>query len=157
MKTMTRIRASLGTVWGTVLYFWPLAVWFVLVAVGLVQVIWAAQVAAGLPVSIAPSDFYWSGVIALIIGALSWVAYWYSHHLALMPGAGLITENRNPYLWGVVSEQAQLAGLPVPKVIESHSSTASANGRSPRHAILAVSPYPPRHTGPSGAWSSPSP
>ena len=39
---MTRIRASLGTVWGTVLYFWPLVVWFVLVLVGLVQVIWAA-------------------------------------------------------------------------------------------------------------------
>ena len=44
MKTMTRIRASLGTVWGTVLYFWPLVVWFVLVLVDnrLVQVIWAA-------------------------------------------------------------------------------------------------------------------
>ena len=48
MKTMTRIRASLGTVWGTVLYFWPLVVWFVLVLVGLVQVIWAAlALAAG--------------------------------------------------------------------------------------------------------------
>ena len=79
------------------------------------------------------------GVIVLVIATLNGITFWCSHHVVLMPRTRQITEDRNPYLYSVASEQAQLAGLPMPKVIESPFFTASAIGRSPRHAILGVS------------------
>lgn len=68
-------------------------------------------------------------------------AYWYSDRIALgMTHAKPITENDDPELYSIVSEQAMLAGLPMPKVyeIESDSPNAFATGRNPQHATVAV-------------------
>ena len=124
---MTLIWKGLRAVWGTVLCIWMQFAWAVLIVVGFLMLTGVAN------------GHGW-GVTLLVMAPLYLVACWCSHHIVLMPGAGLITENRNPYLYSVASEQAQLVGLPVPKVIESPLFTASAIGRSPRYAILAVSP-----------------
>ena len=81
-------------------------------------------------------DTSW-GVTVLLIAVVNVVVSLFSHRIILMPR----TENRNHYLCGVASEQAQLMDLPMPKVIESpFSAAASATGRSPQHAVLAVNP-----------------
>ena len=139
MTIITPIWTGLRAVWGTLLFIWLQGAWALLVAAGLIQVVWAVLVAVGL---LMPTDRVngdgW-GVIVLVIAILNGIAYWCSHHVALMPRTRQITEDRNPYLYSVVSEQAQLARLPVPKIIESEIFTASAIGRSPRHAVLGVS------------------
>ena len=131
MAIVTLIWAGLRTVWGTVLYIWLKVAWAVLVAAGLTQMVWAVLVAAGLVMPTDRVDGCGWGVVVLVIAVLNGIAYWCSHHIALMPCTRQITEDRNPYLYGVASEQAQLACLPVPKVIESQFFTASAIGRSP--------------------------
>ena len=126
MAIKALIWIGLRTAWSTMLYFWMQAAWSVPVVVGLLML--TGQV-----------DGYSCGVIVLIVVVLNWVAFWCSHHVALMPSTRQITEDRNPYLYGVVFEQAQLACLPMPKVIESKFFTAFASGRSPRYAIVGVS------------------
>ena len=81
------------------------------------------------------------GWAVLAIAIVNWISYWCGHHVALRPCAQPVTESRNPYLYRVVSEQAQLAGLPRPKVYEVRSPLPNAHtiGRSPRHTIVGVS------------------
>ena len=57
-----------------------------------------------------------------------------------MAHAHPVTEEHDPDLYRIVSEQAQAAGLPMPKVyeIDSDSPNAFATGRSPNHATVAV-------------------
>ena len=77
-------------------------------------------------------------VIALVI---NFVMYWKSDSLALkMANAHPIAEQDDRELYGIVAEQATLAGLPMPKVyqIESDSPNAFATGRNPQHAAVAV-------------------
>ena len=126
---MALIGVGLKTVWGTVLYLWLQIAWFVLVAVGLLFM---------LPDLI---DGYRWGILVLVVAALNWVAYWFGHHITLMYWARQITEDRQPYLYGVASEQAQLAGLPLPRVYEIRLPLPNAHaiGRDPQHAIVGVS------------------
>ena len=51
-----------------------------------------------------------------------------------------VTEQEDPELYGIVREQAELAGLPMPQVyeIDTESPNAFATGRSPNHAAVAV-------------------
>ena len=68
-------------------------------------------------------------------------AYWFSDRIALgMTHARPVTEQDDPELYGLVAEQANLAGLPMPKVyeIQSDSPNAFATGRNPQHASVAV-------------------
>ena len=68
-------------------------------------------------------------------------SYWFSDRIALkMAHAHPVTEEEDPELYRIVSEQAQAAGLPMPKVyeIDSDSPNAFATGRSPNHATVAV-------------------
>ena len=68
-------------------------------------------------------------------------AYWFSDKIALgMTKSHPITEQDDPELYNIVREQAQLAGLPMPKVYEIHteSPNAFATGRSPKNAAVAV-------------------
>ena len=125
---MTLIRIVLRTVWGTMLYLWLQVAWFVPVVVGLLML--AGQVGGS----------KW-GVFVLVAVVLNWVAYWFSHHIALMHWARQITEDRNPYLYAIASEQAQLAGLPVPRLYEIclPFPNAHAIGRDLRHAVVGVS------------------
>ena len=139
MAITTPIWIGLKAVWGTLLYLWLQWAWALLVAAGLIQMVWAVLVAVGLLMPTDRVDGDGWGVIVLVIAVLNGIAYWFSHHVALMPGTRQSTEDRNSYLYRVVSEQAQLARLPVPIVIQSEIFTASAIGRSPRHAVLGVS------------------
>ena len=81
-------------------------------------------------------------IIALVFAvALNFFAYWSSDKIALkMAHAHPVTEQENPELYSIVSEQASLAGLPMPKVyeIQSDSPNAFATGRNPQHATVAV-------------------
>ena len=81
-------------------------------------------------------------IIALVFAvALNFFAYWSSDKIALkMAHAHPVTEQEDPELYSIVSEQASLAGLPMPKVyeIQSDSPNAFATGRNPQHATVAV-------------------
>ena len=84
-----------------------------------------------------------AGIIVALVFALvmNMGAYWFSDKIALgMTKSHPITEEEDPELYGIVREQARLAGLPMPKVYEIHteSPNAFATGRSPRNAAVAV-------------------
>ncbi len=83
------------------------------------------------------------GIIIALIFALvmNMGAYWFSDKIALgMTKSQPITEQDDPELYGIVREQARVAGLPMPKVYEIHteSPNAFATGRSPNNAAVAV-------------------
>lgn len=140
MPASKLVRRGLGSLWGVTLYVWLHAGWATLMIIGLSQVVWAVLAAAGLPVT---SDLVtgpgW-GFAALFVAVLSWVALWGSHHVAWIPRARRLTEDNNACLYRAACEQAKLAGLPLPEIVESQLFTASAVGRSLRHATLGVSP-----------------
>ena len=96
MALMTPIWTGLRAVWGTLLYIWLQGAWALLVAVGLIQMVWAVLVAVGLLVPTDRVDGDGWGVIVLVIAILNGIAYWCSHHVALMPRTRQITEDRNP-------------------------------------------------------------
>ena len=81
-------------------------------------------------------------IIALIFAVvMNFGTYWFSDKIALgMAHAHPVTEQEDHELYGIVAEQASLAGLPMPKVygISSDSPNAFATGRSPRRAAVAV-------------------
>src|SRR5689334_1542296 len=68
-------------------------------------------------------------------------AYWFSGDIALrMAGAREVAPNEAPQLYQIISEVAQAAGLPMPRVavIDSPSPNAFATGRNAGHAVVAV-------------------
>ena len=81
-------------------------------------------------------------IIALVIAlAMNVFAYWSSDKIALkMAHAHPVTEEEDPELYSIVAEQAERAGLPMPKVyeIQSDSPNAFATGRDPKHATVAA-------------------
>ena len=81
-------------------------------------------------------------IIALVFAiVMNFGAYWFSDRIALsMTKSHPITEQEDPELYGIVREQAELAGLPMPAVyeIDTDSPNAFATGRSPNHAAVAV-------------------
>ena len=117
------------TLWSTILFIWMLFASPLVLAIGVLHMI----------IDI-PGVYQW-GAFVLVVTVLNPVAYWYSHQIALAYWTRKTTEERNPYLHDVVSEQAERAGLPLPHVIESRLFTAAfATGRTSRHAVLGVSP-----------------
>jgi heat shock protein HtpX len=81
-------------------------------------------------------------ILALVLAlAMNFFAYWFSDRIALaMSHAKRISEADDPALFRLVAEQAQRAGLPMPKVyvMDTESPNAFATGRSPSHATVAV-------------------
>ena len=81
-------------------------------------------------------------VVALVFALILNVgAYWFSDKIALgMTKSHPITEHDDAELYGIVREQARLAGLPMPRVYEiyTESPNAFATGRSPKSAAVAV-------------------
>ena len=81
-------------------------------------------------------------IIAFIFAIImNFGAYWFSDRIALgMAHAHPVTEQEDSELYRIISEQAQAAGLPMPKVyeIDSDSPNAFATGRSPNNATVAV-------------------
>lgn len=82
-------------------------------------------------------------VIAFAIAAgMNLFAYWNSDRMVLsMYGAREVTAAEAPNLYAIVSDLAQRARLPMPKVyiIEDDQPNAFATGRSPSHAAVAAS------------------
>ena len=81
-------------------------------------------------------------VIALVLaGGMNFFSYWFSDKIVLkMYGGQQITANDDPELYGLVSDLATRAGLPMPKVyvIPEETPNAFATGRNPQHAAVAV-------------------
>jgi len=81
-------------------------------------------------------------IIALVFAlAMNFFAYWFSDRIALaMSHAHKIDEQQDPALFRLVKEQADRAGLPMPKVyvMDSDTPNAFATGRNPQHATVAV-------------------
>ena len=134
------LDAKLGGVWrasvGTVLYHWSLIVWFV-IACG---VLGHTLVAVGAWESNSRIDDYRFGGMILAVTALTWIVSRYSHCIVWMPSTCQITKESDPNIYNIASEQAQLAGLPLPKVYEIKSDSLNAHviSRSPRDVIVAI-------------------
>jgi heat shock protein HtpX len=81
-------------------------------------------------------------VAALVIGSLfNFIMYFFSDRLVLrMYGAHVVTAQEAPELYAMVDRLRQRAGLPMPKVaVAPHEQpNAFATGRSPEHAVVAV-------------------
>lgn len=81
-------------------------------------------------------------LIALVVGgAMNFWAYWFSDKAVLkMYHARPVDAASSPYLYNMVRELAQRAGLPMPKVyiIDEAQPNAFATGRNPDHAAVAV-------------------
>jgi heat shock protein HtpX len=81
-------------------------------------------------------------VAALIFGSLfNFIMYFFSDRLVLrMYGAQKVTEEQAPELYRMVDRLRQRAGLPMPVVaVAPHEQpNAFATGRSPNHAVVAV-------------------
>jgi heat shock protein HtpX len=81
-------------------------------------------------------------VIALVIaGGMNFFSYWFSDKIVLKMYRGQeVTANDEPELYGLVSDLATRAGLPMPKVyvIPEETPNAFATGRNPQHAAVAV-------------------
>ncbi len=81
-------------------------------------------------------------VLALVVGSVFNLAmYFFSHRMVLrMYRAQVVTEAEAPELYRMVDRLRQRAGLPMPAVaVAPHvQPNAFATGRSPKHAVVAV-------------------
>lgn len=83
------------------------------------------------------------GTMVAFVAALlmNFGAYWFSDQIVLRMQAAQPVDPKNaPRLYQTVSELAQKAGIPMPKIyiIQSDQANAFATGRNPDHAAVAV-------------------
>jgi heat shock protein HtpX len=79
--------------------------------------------------------------IVLIVGIMLGIQYFYSDKLVLMSTrAKVVSPAEEPQLHAVVERLAAMADLPTPRiaVMDTDVPNAYATGRSPRHAVVAV-------------------
>jgi heat shock protein HtpX len=80
--------------------------------------------------------------VAFVIAALmNFFSYWFSDKIVLKSyGAQPLDASSAPELYGIVTELAQAAKIPVPRLylIDSDTPNAFATGRNPSHAAVAV-------------------
>jgi heat shock protein HtpX len=81
-------------------------------------------------------------IVALVLALImNFFSYWFSDRIVLkMYRAREISRSEDPELYDIVSELAERAGLPMPKVYICPQDTpnAFATGRNPKHAAVAV-------------------
>ncbi len=84
-----------------------------------------------------------SGVLLVLTGAAVLLVHYYAADklVLLTTRARMIGEQEEPDLHRVVLRLAQMAGLPMPRlaIMETSAPNAFATGRSPKHAVVAVS------------------
>lgn len=71
----------------------------------------------------------------------NFITYWYSDRIVLSwYNARIVDEYEAPELYAIVRKLAENAGLPMPKVaiVPTETPNAFATGRSPKHAVVAV-------------------
>jgi heat shock protein HtpX len=82
------------------------------------------------------------GLIIFLVPILGLIAqYYYSDKMVLASsGARIVSREQAPEIYGMIERLAQAAALPTPKVaiMESAMPNAFATGRSPKHAVVAV-------------------
>ena len=91
-------------------------------------------------------SFLHFGIYGVLLGfivaiAMNFGSYFFSDKIVLkMYGAKEVSEQEAPELHSIVSELAQNAGIPKPKVaiVESGTPNAFATGRNPKNAVVAV-------------------
>ncbi|HHT28593.1 MAG TPA: zinc metalloprotease HtpX [Firmicutes bacterium] len=79
--------------------------------------------------------------IVIVVGVMLAIQYFYSDKLVLMSTrAKVVSPAEEPQLHAVVERLAAMAGLPTPRiaVMDTDVPNAYATGRSPRHAVVAV-------------------
>ena len=82
-----------------------------------------------------------AAIFLVFAGAMNFFAFWFSDKMALrMAGAKEVSRQEEPQLYAMVSQVADLAGMPMPKVyvIQSDTPNAFATGRNPKKAVVAV-------------------
>ena len=83
-----------------------------------------------------------SGILLVFVGAaLVLFQYFASDKLVLLStGARKVTPQEEPELYRIIERLAQIADLPKPGVaiMDTHVPNAFATGRSPKHAVIAV-------------------
>ncbi len=81
-------------------------------------------------------------VIAFIFAiGMNFFSYWFSDKMVLRSyGAQPLDQTNAPELYGIVSELAEAARIPMPRLylIDSDTPNAFATGRNPQHAAVAV-------------------
>jgi heat shock protein HtpX len=81
-------------------------------------------------------------MIAFVVAlTMNLVSYWFSDRIVLaMYSAREVSQAEEPELYAVVASLAQKASIPMPRVyiVEEDSPNAFATGRSPSHAVVAV-------------------
>jgi len=83
----------------------------------------------------------WAVFALLVAGLMNLGAYWFSDQMVLsMHGAEPVSRAEAPRLYALVERLADRAGLPTPRLFVMHdpSPNAFATGRSPEHAVVAV-------------------
>ncbi|MHA1976784.1 MAG: zinc metalloprotease HtpX [Candidatus Hodarchaeales archaeon] len=83
-------------------------------------------------------------VFLIFAGLFVFISYWFSDSLVLkMTRATIVDEHQAPALYARVTELAQRAGIPQPRIaiVQNPNPNAFATGRSPGKAVVAV------HTG----------
>ncbi|WP_341677194.1 zinc metalloprotease HtpX [Niveibacterium sp. SC-1] len=84
-----------------------------------------------------------SGMLLALVfgGGMNLFSYWFSDKMVLrMYNAREVDASNSPYLYNMVAELAQRAGLPMPRVylIDEHQPNAFATGRNPQNAAVAA-------------------
>jgi len=84
-----------------------------------------------------------SGMLLALVfgGGMNLFSYWFSDKMVLrMYNAREVDATSSPYLYNMVAELAQRAGLPMPRVylIDEHQPNAFATGRNPQNAAVAA-------------------
>jgi heat shock protein HtpX len=77
----------------------------------------------------------------VIAGVMNFFAFWFSDKMVLaMYRAKPVAEAQAPQLYAVVRRLSERSGIPMPRLylIPSESPNAFATGRSPQHAVVAV-------------------
>jgi heat shock protein HtpX len=80
-------------------------------------------------------------IMAIVVALMNFASYFWSDKIVIkMTKSRPVTEQEAPWLYRIVRELTQKAGMPMPKlyVMPASQPNAFATGRNPNHAVVAV-------------------